>query len=206
MVVMPFLLGNGKHATLELAEVLEDIRTEMPQVQLFLADGLGADAKIADLVVQRVRSLGNPGGGMAAKSGPHGILLIKAGTKTQFDDCLWLEELGRMVEQKLGSDYAVAVAQSHYGDPTMEAGAAKLVKERGVSSITCVPYLFFPGMILQRNIIGGMKELEETYPGVPLAVTPPLCVDQRVVAVAADRVREVWDREDAGESGSTSRP
>jgi sirohydrochlorin ferrochelatase len=90
--------------------------------------------------------------------------------------------------------YAVAVAQSHYGDPTAESSAAHLVEERGVSAIIVVPYLFFPGLILRRNILGAMDRLRETYPGLPLAVAPPLGVDDRLVAVAADRVRQVWDR------------
>jgi hypothetical protein len=49
-------------------------------------------------------------------------------------------------------------------------------------------------MILRRNILGGMHRLQEKYPDIPLTVTPPLGVDDRLVAVAADRVREVWDR------------
>ena len=122
------------------------------------------------------------------------MLLVKAGTKNQYDDCLWLEELGRKVEKRLGLGYAVSVAQSHYGDPTVEAGAARLVEERGVSAMVVMPYLFFPGLILKRNILGGLDRLRLHYPNLSLAVTPPLGVDDRLVAVAADRVRQVWDR------------
>ena len=96
------------------------------------------------------------------------------------------------MEARLGADYAVAVAQSHYGDPTMDDAAAKLVETRNVTSIMCVPYLFFPGIILQRNVIGGMEQIKERYPGVVMSVTPPLGVDDKVVAVTADRVRQVW--------------
>jgi sirohydrochlorin ferrochelatase len=194
VVVMPYLLGHGKHATLELDEVLDQLRAEIPQVLLYLADGLGADSRIAELVVERIHDL--DGSALACATGhPIGVLVVKAGTKTQYDDCLWLEELGQMVEKGLGLGYAVAVAQSHYGDPTMEAAAARLVEERRVSSIICVPYLFFPGMILRRNVLGGLERLQQKYPGVPMTVTPPLGVDDRLVAVAADRVREVWELE-----------
>lgn len=192
LVIMPYLLGHGKHATEEMAEVLEDLRASLPQVQLELTEGLGADPRMADLVVERVHDLDGVAPTPADGNGDVGILLVKAGTKTQYDDCLWMQELGQMVEQRLGMGYAVEVAQSHYGDPTMPAAAAKLVEERQVSSVICVPYLFFPGLILQRNVLGGMKELQEKYPNVVMQVTPPLGVDDRVVAVAADRVREVW--------------
>jgi sirohydrochlorin ferrochelatase len=194
VVVAPFLLGNGKHATLEMNEILDDLRSRLPGIQLHLADGLGADPDLAELVVQRVRELEESIGPAASEpvAGRKGILVVKAGTKTEYDDCVWLEELGQMVEGRLGAGYAVAVAQSHYGDPTMDAAAAKLAEERGVSSIMCVPYLFFPGLILQRNVIGGLEQIKQRYPHVSMSVTPPLGVDDRIVAITANRVRQVW--------------
>ena len=195
VVLAPFLLGNGKHATLALAEVLEGVSSQLPGVRLHLAGGIGLDSNLADLVVQRVRELEAGDAGVTGQgSGPKGILLVKAGTKTEYDDCVWLEELGQLVEERLGGGYAVAVAQSHYGDPTMDAAAAKLAETRGVSSIMCVPYLFFPGIILQRNVIGGMRKIKERYPEVTMSVTPPLGVYDKIVAITANRVRQVWSQ------------
>ena len=194
-VIMPYLLGNGKHATEEMGEVLEELREKLPQLQLHLTQGLGTDPRLADLVVERVHDL--DGVVPPDNQGTMGVLLVKAGTKTQYDDCRWLGELGAMVEKRLGLGYAVAVAQSHYGDPTMQDAAAQLVQERQVSSVICVPYVFFPGLILQRNILGGMRELQQKYSRISMLVTPPIGVDDRVVAVAADRIREVW-RQTAG--------
>ena len=189
VVIAPYLLGNGKHATLEMDEVLEEIAAETPGVELRLAQGLGADVRIADLVQDRIAAL--PESAMAPDDGrPIGIMLVKAGTQTRYDDCLWLKELGSWVERDLGEKYAVSVAQSHYGDPTMESAAAELVEERGVGSIICAPYLFFPGLILQRNVLGTMNKLQQAYPDIPMSVAPPLGVDDRLVQVASDRVRE----------------
>ena len=196
VVVQPYLLGNGKHATLEMDEVLDDIAAAAPGVSVHLADGLGADRRIADLVRDRIAALPKDAGRPVVAGRPVGILIVKAGTQTRYDDCLWLQELGQWVEQDLndnnsdsGSDYAVAVAQSHYGDPTMDDAAARLLQDRRAASIICVPYLFFPGLILQRNVLGTMRRLQETYPAVPMWVAPPLGVDDRLVAVAGDRVR-----------------
>ena len=193
VIMLPYLLGHGKHATIEMDEMLDDVRAQSPQVELLLADGLGADPRLADLIVERIGNMGQaapePGDGA-----PVGILLVKAGTRTQYDDCLWLAELGRMVESRMGEGYAVDVAQSHYGDPTMEFAAARLVEERGVKSIICAPYIFFPGLILTRNVLGTLGQLRETYPSVTMTVAPPLGVDDRLIDVAADRVREVWGK------------
>ena len=194
VVIMPYLLGHGKHATDELEEVLDDVQRSTPQVKPRLAEGFGADPRLADLVVERVRDLDGTPGVAPSQEQTIGVLIVKAGTRTQYDDCAWLRELGHMVERQLGSGYAVDVAQSHYGDPTMEFASARLVEEQGVSVLVCIPYLFFPGMILRRNVLGGMTAAQEKYPHIPMHVAPPLGVDDRLVAVAADRIREVWGR------------
>ena len=192
VVLLPFLLGNGKHATLELDEIYQAARAEIPDLRVFLADGLGAEPVMADMVLERVRSLPPENPRSTQEPGPTGVLLVKAGTKSQYDDCQWLVDLGGIVEAQLGPQYAVGVAQSHYGDPTMEDAAADLVENRRVSNMVVVPYLFFPGLILRRNVLGGLDRLEKIYPKVPISVTPPLGVDQRVVEVAARRVRQAW--------------
>ena len=189
VVIAPYLLGNGKHATLEMDEVLADIAAASPGVELRLADGLGADIRIAELVRERIAALPDAAR-RPADERKVGILLVKAGTQTRYDDCLWLKELGSWVERDLGEQYAVAAAQSHYGDPTMESAAAELINERGVGSIICAPYIFFPGLILRRNVLGTMHRLQQAYPHIPMWVAPPLGVDDRLVAVASDRVRE----------------
>ena len=188
VIIAPYLLGNGKHATLEMEEVLEDIAAQAPGVEVRLADGLGADIRIAGLIRDRIAALPDQAREPTG-DGPVGILLVKAGTQTRYDDCLWLKELGSWVERDLGDGYAVAVAQSHYGDPTMADATAELVNERGVGSIICAPYIFFPGLILRRNVLGTMRQLQEEYPDIPMSVAPPLGVDDRLVAVASDRVR-----------------
>ena len=191
VVVLPYLLGNGKHATVEMDEMLDDVRAQSPEVELVLADGLGSDPRLADLIVERIKDMGDaapvPDNGQLV-----GIMLVKAGTRTQYDDCLWLAELGSMVEARMGEGYAVDVAQSHYGDPTMEFAASRLIVERGVTSLICVPYIFFPGLILTRNVVGTLNRLQQTYPTVKMTVAPPLGVDDRLIEVAVDRVHQAW--------------
>ena len=191
-VLLPFLLGNGKHATLELDEVVEEARAETSGLQILLADGLGAEPEMVDLILERVRSLHTDQPPPNPEPGPTGVMLVKAGTKSQYDDCQWLMDLGKLVEAQLGSDFAVGVAQSHYGDPTMEDAAARLIDNRRVGRMVVVPYLFFPGLILRRNVLGTLDRLEKVYPKVPISITPPLGVDQRIVEVAARRVRQAW--------------
>jgi sirohydrochlorin ferrochelatase len=170
------------------------VQAELPDVTLHRAEPLGPDPRMAHIVLDRIRYLEASLGTSPDENRPTGVLMVKAGTKNQYDNCVWLHELGRMVEKNLGLGYAVGVAQSHYGDPTFQSAASHLVEERNVSAMIVVPYLFFPGMILKRNIIGEMGRMAEKYPHIPLTVTPPLGVTDEVVAVAAHRVQEVWGR------------
>ncbi len=192
VALVPFLLGSGKHATLEMEEVFQEVQEDAPDVRVHLAEGLGTDPLLAELVVQRVQGLAEKKAFQPGNGHTSGVVLVKAGTKTIYDDCIWLRELGALVEKRLGSGYAVSVAQSHYGDPTMEEATKDLVSGREVSSLMYVPYLFFPGLILKRNVLGTMRELQETYPGIPMTVTPPLGADGPAVDVAAQRVRKLW--------------
>lgn len=192
VALVPFLLGSGKHATLEMEEILQEVQEDAPDVSLYLARGLGTDPLLAELVVERVQGLSGEKAFQPGDEHTSGVVLVKAGTKTIYDDCAWLRELGQIVENRLGPGYAVTVAQSHYGDPTMEEATEYLVKERQVSSLMYVPYLFFPGIILKRNVLGTMAALQESYPEIPMSVTPPLGADGPAVAVAARRVRQLW--------------
>lgn len=192
VALVPFLLGSGKHATLEMEEVLQEVQEDAPDVRMHLAEGLGSDPLLAELVVQRVQGLADKQEFQPSEEKTSGIVLVKAGTKTIYDDCVWLKELGELVEERLGPGYAVSVGQSHYGDPTMEAATEVLVRQRNVSSLMYVPYLFFPGIILKRNVLGTMSELQNTYPGIPMTVTPPLGAGGQAVAVAAQRVQRLW--------------
>ena len=125
-----------------------------------------------------------------------GVLLVKAGTRSPTEDHIWLNELGAMVEQSLGSGYAVDVAQSHFGPPTMEEALSALIEKRGASSVICVPYIFFPGLILTRNIVGGIEESKQKYPDIAFSVTPTLGIEDRLVELTAQRIMSVWDKVD----------
>ena len=210
ITVMPFLLGQGTHTNDDLAEEMERALAACPQIRIKASDVFGADPALVEIVMQRVREQARgqsweqareQASGQAAplngangnlpntpNNAPAGVLLVKAGTRSPAEDHLWLFSMGRMLEERLGAGYAVAVAQSHFGSPTMEEAAADLVERRGAASVTCVPYIFFPGLILTRNIIGGVKDLERKYSGVRFEVTPTLGIEDGLVELTAQRI------------------
>jgi sirohydrochlorin ferrochelatase len=188
IAVMPFLLGQGTHATEDLSEEISKALTERPGLLIHATPPLGAAPALIDIVVDRVKAASASVNG--ASSGAKGVLMVKAGTRHEREDHQWFFEMGKRLEAKLGNGYAVDVAQSHFGEPSMESAVSRLISERGVSSVICVPYLFFPGLILTRNIEGGIDELGKSYPDVFFSITPTLGIDDRLVNLTARRITD----------------
>ena len=187
ITVMPFLLGQGTHTTDDLEEEIARSLEVSPQARIKASDVFGPDPALVEIVAERVQSNGVSLNGRSGDA-PTGVMLVKAGTRSAAEDHQWLFKMGKMLEERLGVGYAVAVAQSHFGSPTMEEAAAELVEQQGVSTITCVPYIFFPGLILTRNILGGLESLGQRYPDVGFDVTPTLGVEEGLVELTARRV------------------
>ncbi len=187
ITVMPFLLGQGTHTTDDLEEEIARSLEVSPQARIKASDVFGPDPALVEIVVERVQSNGVSLNGRSGDA-PTGVMLVKAGTRSAAEDHQWLFKMGHMLGERLGAGYAVAVAQSHFGSPTMEEAAAELVEQQGVSTITCVPYIFFPGLILTRNILGGLESLGQRYPDVGFEVTPTLGVEEGLVELTARRV------------------
>ncbi len=192
ITVMPFLLGQGTHTNDDLEEEIARSLEAYPQTRIKASDVFGADPALVEIVAKRVQTHNGSLNG-SIDSAPKGVMLVKAGTRSPMENHLWLYKMGKMLEERLGSDYAVAVAQSHFGSPTMEEAAAELVEKRGVSAVTCVPYIFFPGLILTRNILGGLESLGQKYPDVGFEVTPTLGVEDRLVELTAQRILDASD-------------
>ncbi len=191
ITVMPFLLGQGTHTTEDLEEEIERSLEARPEAKISASPAFGCDPALAGIVVERVLQQTSNLNGAAGST--KGVLLVKAGTRSPTEDHVWLNELGAMVEQSLGSGYAVDVAQSHFGSPTMEEAISALIEKRGASSVICVPYIFFPGLILTRNIVGGIEESKQKYLDIAFSVTPTLGIDDRLVELTAQRIMSVWD-------------
>ena len=192
ITVMPFLLGQGTHTTEDLDEEIARSLAAHPQAHIRATESFGADPALADIVAARVRqqpaaTLNGRGKGSGGAK-PAGVLLVKAGTRSAAETHGWLHTLGGMVEERLGAGYPVAVAQSHFGAPTMDEAARELVERRGAASVICAPYIFFPGLILTRNIMGGLDTLRQRYPHIPFSLTPTLGVDERLVDLTARRI------------------
>ena len=194
ITVMPFLLGKGTHVREDLIEETKRAMSERPNARIRTASSFGCDPAMAEIVVERVLAqAANLNGSGFAHGKTKGVVIVKAGTRSSEEDHSWLFELGGIVEHRLGDGYAVGVAQSHFAEPTMEGAVRELIENRGVSSITCVPYIFFPGLILARNIIGGVEQIKGRYPNIEFSIAQTIGVDDKLIEATAQKVLAVWE-------------
>lgn len=57
IVVVPFFLYYGIHMQEDIPEILAQERARYPQVEIVIASNLGADERIANIVIDRIREV-----------------------------------------------------------------------------------------------------------------------------------------------------
>lgn len=178
MVLVPFFLFDGKHVTVEIPEELDKIRANYPYIDLTFAKTLGADSRLVQIVAERVQETGTA----------DGVILVNRGSRLEYDPGDRLRELARLIETRL--EAKVAPAQAEYESPTILEAAEGLV-QAGLNRIAVVPYIFFPGKVLNVNIIPAVEEARTRFPAAQFTVARTLGVDDRLIDLALQRAQEV---------------
>lgn len=194
ILVMPFFLFCGKHLKEEIPRDIERIMPFVPQVSLRLTGNLGLDSRLLDMVEERIKSAfpeiqSNRKNREAENSqdGKTGVILVRRGSRAEFDNGDDLFKLVKDINRELGMP--VEPAQAQFGHPTIPAAIQALVA-RGLKTIIVMPYLLFPGKVLYDNVMVEVAKARVLHPGVDFSVTPTLGVDERLVDIVVDRIRE----------------
>ena len=80
ITVMPFLLGQGTHTTVDLEEEIEKALEARPEAKIVASPAFGCDPALAGIVVERVLQQTSNLNGAAGST--KGVLLVKAGTRS----------------------------------------------------------------------------------------------------------------------------
>jgi sirohydrochlorin ferrochelatase len=128
-------------------------------------------------------------------AGHLGVVLVNRGVRRQYDDGSRLAELCRLLGERLNGevgghagDALVAPALAENSPRTVEVVAAELIG-RGARRIVVLPYLHFPGKVLLESVVPATERARAAHPEVPHMLAATLGVDDRIVAVCAERVR-----------------
>lgn len=193
ILVIPFFLFQGKHLKEEIPHAIERIRALVPWVSLRLAGNLGLDFRLLDMVEERVKSVfagiqtwSDEGGIENNQDKKAGIILVRRGSRPEYDNGEDLFKLAEIISQRLA--LPVEPAQAQFGYPEIAEAIQSLVT-RGSKIIIVMPYLLFPGKVLYDNVVVDVDKARAFYPRIDFFITPTLGVDERLVNIAVDRIQ-----------------
>jgi sirohydrochlorin ferrochelatase len=195
VVVLPYFLFDGKEITVEIPEVLDELRRELPQVAITQAANLGVDERLIDVVVERIEGalqgtaqfqavLPRRGAG-----GRLGVVLVNRGSRKRYDPGTRLAEMAQMLRLRLGAEALVEAAQAE-NSPITVAAAGRALIAQGARRLVVAPYLHFPGKVLADNVIPDVQGLRHDFPEVRVYLASTLCADDRLVDICRDRAEE----------------
>jgi len=112
-----------------------------------------------------------------------GIIVFAHGSRVESAN-----EAVRIVAAELARQggFRVEPAFLELGEPNLEGAAGRLVAA-GVDSITVIPYFLTLGLHMERDLPPLIKNISNTYNGLPIAVTLPLDGHPALVQALLDR-------------------
>ena len=197
VVILPYFLFDGKEVRIEIPALVETLAAAHPRLRLTIAQSLGVDDRLVEILVERVeqalrgQGLLLPLGGrlpVRGEAGAVGVVLVNRGSRARYDDGTRLRTLCAQLAVRLGVPVEPAQAERSE-ELTIERAVDRLI-DQGRERIVVVPYLHFPGKVLAVNVVPPVRRLALRYPEHRFYLARPLCLDDRLVALCADRFAE----------------
>lgn len=116
-----------------------------------------------------------------------GVVIVDHGSKRVEANAM-LEEVVRMYRSVSGAPI-VEAAHMELAEPTIAQAFARCV-EQGARTIVVHPYMLSPGRHSTNDIPRMVREAAAAHPGIQIAVTEPLGVDERIGEVIRRRVEQ----------------
>lgn len=116
-----------------------------------------------------------------------GIILVDHGSKKDDANQMLLEVADRF--RATTGAAIVEPAHMELAPPSIADAFAACVRQ-GAKRIVVHPYFLAPGRHSTSDIPRMAAEAAAAHPGVPYTVSEPLGLDDRLIAAAADRIRE----------------
>ena len=122
--------------------------------------------------------------------GPIGVLVIGHGSRRPEANAV-LVAVADAVRAR-ATVHAVRPAFLEIAEPSIGAGFDALVAD-GAAHVVAHPYFLYPGNHSTNDIPAELRAAEARHPGIGWTITEPLDLDERLVDVVLDRVRNALE-------------
>ncbi|MDP2719224.1 MAG: precorrin-8X methylmutase, partial [Dehalococcoidia bacterium] len=118
-----------------------------------------------------------------------GIVLLAHGSRGEKIEGEWLRQISVIFQRKLGDGYVIQPAFLQFNSPGIQE-AVRILVNREVRDIIVLPYFLLEGSHYHHHIPEELNRISKMYPDVKITIGRSLGVDDRIIDVAVDRLRE----------------
>ena len=185
LTVVPLALFGASHVKNDVPLAVQTARAEHDELTIHYGSHLGVHPSLVDLLDDRVSAIEADLG--VDRAHDDVTVVVCARGSSDPDSNADVHKLARLLYEGRGLD---RVEASFIGvtSPLLEETLHTVTKDRP-DAVAVVPYMLGDGTLTQR-IVDRTAEFDDEYPYVDGGAGDPLGIDDRVVDVLADRVRE----------------
>jgi sirohydrochlorin cobaltochelatase len=178
VVLVPAVLFGASHVKNDLPLAMARARARAPHAALVAAPALGVDARLADLIAERVRTA------LAGADPATTAVLVVGRGSSDADANADFAKLVRLFAER-APYLRVDACFAGVTRPSL-AESLEFAARARPARIVVVPYLLFQGRILEQ-LREALATLKRTSPWIASSLAEPLGADPRVLQVARER-------------------
>ena len=180
VVVVPLFLFSAGHMKNDMPLALARARRRFPGVRFIAAPPLGVDPELAQLVLERASSVVRMDNAIASRTV---MVVVGRGSSdpdANGDFCKLVRLAGEGQGLMLVEPTFVGITRPHFVETLEHVARAR------PEHIVVVPYLLFPGRLVER-LRTQIEHFADRYPGTRPVLAPTIGVDARVLALLSER-------------------
>ncbi|MCR9141820.1 MAG: NAD(P)H-dependent oxidoreductase subunit E [bacterium] len=205
VVAMPLLLFRSGHAKNDLPMVLNEIRSEFPERELLAADTLGVHPDLCDLVFRRASetelmpaaktsvAAGDDDDRYKAALANTAVIFVGRGSSDPDANGDFYKQM-RIFAEGRGFGWVLPCFIG-ITEPSLDQ-ALNLISRTRPERVILAPYFLQPGVLIER-IREQVEKFRKEYPWVQAAVADPLGMDDAILNVVHERIRQALSGQNA---------
>lgn len=126
-----------------------------------------------------------------------GLIVLVHGSRGERRQGERLGEILARLKARLGSQAIAEAASLQFNHPNLPEAMASLASQ-GARRVVVMPYFLWEGTHLNEDIPEALAEMRLTYPNIDIRLANTLGVDDRIIDIVLERMKEALDWQTEG--------